>query len=274
MPRPMWSGSISFGLVNVPIKLYNAVKRKTISFHQLRKADGCRIRLKRVCAADGAEVPNESIVKGYEISPDRYVIITQEELESLNPQTSRGIEIEDFVELEQIDPIFFEQSYYLVPDKGATKAYSLLLTAMKEAKKVAIAKLVLRNKEYLAAIRPNGQTLTLSTMYFADEIVSQTELDGLPAAENKPEKRELTIALQLIESLSAEFNPAKYHDDHREKVLAMIESKAEGQNVITQQPAATQGGKVVDLMAALEASLTALKKKQPAKDRRKKAGAQ
>jgi len=276
----MWSGSISFGLVNIPIKLYSTVKRKSLQFHQLRRGDGCRIRLKKVCSADNSEVANEDIVKGYEISPDRYVIVSPDELEALYPKASRSIEIEDFVLLEQIDPIYFEQSYYLVPDKGAGKAYSLLLEAMRQSQKVAVAKMVLRNKQHLTTIRPNGRALTLSTMHFADEIVSQDQLDDLPAEDNKPEKRELAVALQLVESLSSDFNPAKYHDEYRDKVLEMIEKKAEGQDLVTQQPIAEPGAKVIDLMAALEASLSALKKnpaKPPpksAKPRRKKASAQ
>lgn len=274
MPRPMWSGSISFGLVNIPIKLYNAVKRKGLHFHQLRRSDGCRIRLRKVCPADNKEVPSEDIVKGYEISPDRYVIVATDELEALSPKSSRSIEIEDFVSLEQIDPIFYEQSYYLMPDKGASKAYSLLLEAMRQSQKIAVAKFVLRNKEHLSTIRPNGRALTLSTMYFKDEIVSQEELEDLPNTDVMPDQRELKIALQLVESLSADFDPGKYHDEYHEKVLAMIESKAEGQEVISQQPVAEPGGKVIDLMAALEASLSALKKKTPAKARRKKASAQ
>ncbi|AIF52162.1 Ku protein [Pelosinus sp. UFO1] len=272
MPRPVWSGSISFGLVNIPIKLYNAVKKKTLHFHQLRKSDGCRIRLKRVCANDGSEVPNEEIVKGYEISPEQYVVLSSEEIENVYPKSSRRIQIDDFVRLEEIDPIYFEHSYYLTPDKGMEKAYSLLLFAMKKSQKTAIANFVLRNKQYIAAIRPTENAITLSTMFFSDEIIPQKELEDLPSIENEPDQRELTIALQLIESLSSNFAPEKYHNEYREKILSMIERKAEGQ-VITQQPAAEQGGKVVDLMAALEASLAALKKKTPAKTRRKKAHA-
>lgn len=279
MSRPIWSGSISFGLVNIPIKLYSAIKRRTLQFHQLRRDDGCRIRLKKVCSTDNSEVKNEDIVKGYEISPNQYVIISPDELESLYPKASRNIEIEDFVFLEQIDPIFFEQSYYLVPDKGSAKAYILLLEAMRQSKKVAVARMVLRNKQYLTTIRPNGRTLTLSTMHFADEIVSQEQLEDLPSKDVKPEKRELAVALQLIESLSANFEPNKYRDEYREKILRIIEKKADGQELIIQQPATEPSAKVVDLMAALEASLSALKKnpskvvKTP-KPRRKKVSAQ
>ncbi|WP_312524112.1 Ku protein [Anaerospora sp.] len=278
MARPMWNGSISFGLVNVPVKMFNSVKKKTLHFNQLRASDGCRIRLKKVCSNDGAEVESEDIIRGYEISPERYVTVTDEELQVLNPKTTRSIDIEDFVSLEEIDPIYFEQSYYLVPDKGAAKAYSLLFAAMKKTNKIAIARIVMRNKQYLAAIRPAGRALSLATMYFADEIVSQNDLEALPA-DIEPNERELTMAEQLITSLSSPFEPEKYKDEYREKVLDLIEKKAEGQTV-TLQPAAPEGGKVIDLMAALEASLKAMKKEdspeseKPVRSRRKKASAQ
>ncbi|KYZ75095.1 DNA repair protein [Anaerosporomusa subterranea] len=271
MPRPMWSGSISFGLINIPVKLFNAVKRKTIHFHQLRASDGCRIRLKKICEADGNEVTSEEIVKGYEVSPDQYVTVTASELESAMPKTNRAIEIDDFVVLDQIDPLYFEQPYYLTPDKGAAKAYSLLLSALKKTNKVAVARFILRNKQYLCAIRPSGdmRALTLSTMLYADEIISSEELDELPTTDAQPSEREMTMAVQLIESLTADFQPAKYHDDYRKQVLALLEKKAEGQ-VITTQPAAAPAGKVIDLMAALEASLAAVKKPEKAKSGRKK----
>jgi len=272
MARPIWSGAISFGLVNIPIKLYNAVRRKAIRFNQLRASDGCRIRLKRVCETDGQAVADDEIIKGYQISPDRYVVVTPEELAALNPKANRSIDIDDFVQLNEIDPLFFEQSYYLIPDKGAAKAYGLLLAALQESGKVAIARMVLRNKQYLCAIRPAGKVLSLTTMLFADEIVSLEEIEGLPEPV-QPEKRELTVALQLIESLSAKFDPNKYRDEYYEQVMQLIERKAAGQEVIA-QPAAADTGKVVDLMSALEASLAAIKKKQqPAKRQRKKAHA-
>jgi DNA end-binding protein Ku len=260
MLRPIWNGAITFGLVNVPIKLYSTVRKRNVRFNQLRKSDGCRIQQKKVCATDGAEVANQEIVKGYEVSPDRYVVVTDEELSALSPRASRNIDIQDFVNLEQIDPIYYVQSYYLVPDKGAGKAYSLLLTAMKKSKKVAIARFVLRNKEYLSAIRPAKNMLSLSTMYFADEIVSQSELEGLPESEAEPADRELTVALQLVESLSNNFEPEKYKDEYRAKVLELIEDKAEGQTVVVEKAPENPKGKVIDLMAALEASLSAIKK--------------
>jgi DNA end-binding protein Ku len=271
MPRPMWSGSISFGLINIPVKLFNAVKRKTIHFHQLRASDGCRIRLKKICETDGNEVASEEIVKGYEVSPDQYVTVTANELETAMPKANRAIEIDDFVALDQIDPLYFEQPYYLTPDKGAAKAYSLLLSALKKTNKIAIARFILRNKQYLCAIRPSGDSraLTLSTMLYADEIIDSTELDELPANDAQPSEREMTMAVQLIESLTADFQPAKYHDDYRQQVLALLEKKAEGQ-VITTQPAAAPAGKVIDLMAALEASLAAVRKPEKTKTGRKK----
>lgn len=271
MQRPIWSGAISFGLVNVPVKLYNAVRKRTVSFHQLRKSDGCRIRLKKVCSTDGAEVAAESIVKGYEVSPDRYVVITASELQALYPEASRSIEIEDFVRLDEIDPLYFEQSYYLLPDKGAGKAYRLLLAAMREAGRVAVARFVLRNKEYLAALRPTGKVLSLATMHFADEVIAQEELEGLPENETAPTARELAMAGQLIESLTAAFDPQKYRNEYHRRLMDLIERKAEGQEIVA-RPAAEEGAKVIDLMAALEASLAAVKKKPPPlKDRRKKA---
>lgn len=272
MPRPIWSGAISFGLVNVPVKLYNAVKKRTVSFHQLRAKDGCRVRLRKVCAADGEEVPAENIVKGYEISPDRYVTVAAEELQTLYPQASRSIEIEDFVRLEEIDPLYFEQSYYLVPDKGAAKSYRLLMAAMRDAGRVAVARFVLRNKEYLAALRPTGLVLSLATMHFADEIIPQEELEGLPGDETAPTERELAMAGQLIESLTAAFDPQKYHNEYYRRVMDLIERKAEGQEIVA-RPAAEEGTKVIDLMAALEASLAAVKKKPPVKERRKRVSA-
>ena len=213
MQRPIWKGWISFGLVNIPVKLYNAVKKKTINFHQLRAKDGCRVRLKKVCATDGAEVAGENIAKGYEMAPDRYVLITEDELQALYPKASRSIDIQDFVEPAQIDSAYFDQPYYLVPDTGAAKTYALLLTAMRESGRVAVARLIMRNKEYLTALRPAGQMIGLSTMLYADELVSAAGLAELPSDEPELTKRELTMAEQLIESLAADFAPQKYHNE-------------------------------------------------------------
>ena len=277
MPRPIWSGFISFGLINIPVKLFTAVKRKTIHFHQLRSSDGCRIRQKKICEADGSEVASAEIVKGYEVSPDHYITVTADELEAIMPKSDRAIEIDDFVVLDQIDPLYFEQPYYVTPDKGAAKAYSLLLSALKQTGKVAIARFILRNKQYLSTIRPSsdGRALTLSTMLYADEVVGTGELGELLGDPAEPSEREMTMAVQLVESLTADFQPQKYHDDYRKQVLTMLEKKAEGQ-VVAPKPAPAQTGKVIDLMAALEASLAAVKKpeKAKAKPARKKDHAQ
>jgi DNA end-binding protein Ku len=256
----MWSGAISFGLVNVPVKLYSAVSRKTVRFHQLSGKTGTRIAQKRVDPSTGEEVNYEDIVKGYELTKERYVIITPEELESLDPEKSRTLDIEDFVDLVDIDPVYYDHPYYLVPDKGATKAYGLLLGAMEESGKVAIARVVLRSKEQLVAIRPApGGVLMMETMIFADEVIAPGDLDDLPSAKDlKASDRELKMAQQLIDSLSADFEPEKYHDEYREKVLELIERKAAGEEIAV-QPEAPEPKKVPDLMAALEASLAAVK---------------
>lgn len=258
MPRAMWSGAISFGLVNVPVKLFPAARSKDIGFNQLHEKDGSRIQMKRVCALDGADVPYSEIVKGYEVSPDRYVVITQQELDAIAPEVTRGIDIEEFIDLAEIDPVYFENSYYLAPDKSGTKAYALLLRAMQDAGKVALGRMVMRSKQYLVALRPAGEALALSTLYFADEVVEQADLDGLPREQTKFEKRELAMAQQLIDALSAPFEPEKYHDEYRARVLELIERKAEGEPVVI-KPETAPAAKVIDLMAALEASIAAAK---------------
>ena len=258
MPRPIWSGAVSFGLVNVPVKLTTAQSPKDVRFNQLDGKDGTRISTKRVRPDTGEEVPYERLVKGYEISPNRYVVIEPSELEALDPEASRTIDIEEFVSLEEIDPLYFEKGYYLLPDKGAEKAYALLAKAMEETGRVAIARFVMRTKQYLAAIRAKDGALVLSTMLYSDEVTTAGQLD-LPDMEKvAPSEREVKMAEQLIESLSAEFDPARYKDEHREKVLALIEAKSEGQEIVT-SPTAEEPTRVVDLMAALEASLAAAK---------------
>jgi DNA end-binding protein Ku len=259
MPRAIWSGSISFGLLNVPVKLYSAVSSKKVSFRELRASDGSRIRHKRVAEADDKEVPYEDIVKGYEMTPDQYVVLTRDELEALDPAKTRAIEIQDFVDLDEIDPIYFDQPYYLGPDKGADRAYSLLVKAMGEARKVAVARFVLRNKEHLAAIRPMGEVLTMATMRFADEVVSPEDLgDALPD-EIEPEKRELDMAKALIDSLAAEFDASKYRDEYREELLGLIEQKARGEEIVAAVSEEPKPTKAPDLMAVLEQSLAAVK---------------
>ena len=255
----MWSGAISFGLVNVPVKLYSAVSRKTVRFNQLNAETGNRIQQKRVDPETGEEVGYDQIVKGYELTKDRYVVITPDELDALDPEKTRTVDIEDFVDLDEIDPVYYDHPYYLVPDKGATKAYGLLLGAMKQANKVAIARVVLRSKEQLVAIRPSGDVLMMETMLFHDEVVPSHDIEDLPdGKELKATDRELKMAQQLIDSLSSEFDPTSYHDEYREKVLELIEKKASGEEIAV-QPEAAEPAKVPDLMAALEASLAAVK---------------
>jgi DNA end-binding protein Ku len=249
---------VSFGLVNVPVKLTTAQSPKDVRFNQLDGKDGTRISTKRVRPDTGEEVPYERLVKGYEISPSRYVIIEPAELDALDPQASRTIDIEEFVSLAEIDPLYFEKGYYLIPDKGAEKAYALLAKAMEATGRVAIARFVMRTKQYLAAIRAKDGALVLSTMLYADEVTTADTLD-LPDLEKvAPSEREVKMAEQLIDSLSTDFDPARYKDEHRQKVLALIEAKSEGQEIVT-STTAEEPTKVVDLMAALEASLAAAK---------------
>jgi DNA end-binding protein Ku len=270
MPRAIWTGSISFGLLNVPVKLYSAVARRNIGLREIRESDGTRIRHRRVAEGTDEEVPYEKIIKAYEISKDRYVPLTKDELEALAPEKSRAVEVLDFVDLEEIDPIYFDSPYYLGPAEGAEKAYSLLTQAMNESGKVAIARFVFRNKEHLAALRPADHVLTLTTMRFADEVVPPSELDDvLPSGKPKVAKREVEMAEQLIDSLTTEFDPSAYRDEYREQLMSLIERKAEGKEVVASEAEAPQATKAPDLMAALEESIAAVKgdgaKKAPAK---------
>jgi len=263
MARSIWTGAISFGLVTVPVKLYSAVSRKSVRFHQLNGPTGVRIQQKRVDPSTGDEVSYDDIVKGFEIGPDRYVIIEPGELESLDPKKTKTIEIEDFVDLTDIDPILYDHPYYLAPGAGGAKPYRLLLDAMRESGKVAIAKVVIRQKENLVAIRPmEGDVLGMATMIFADEVVDPDRIDELDSArEVEVNERELAIAMQLVESLSGEFEPDKYRDTYREEVLALIERKAAGEEIAVQPAKEEDEEPVPDLMAALKASLDAVRER-------------
>ena len=272
MPRAIWSGAISFGLVNIPVKLYSAVSRKTVRFNQLDGKDGTRIQQKRVNPNTGDEVPYERIVKGYELSPDRYVVIKPEELESVEPRKTHMIEIEDFVEIDQIDPIFYDHPYYLAPGKGATKAYALLLKAMEESGRVGIARVVIRSKEQLVALRAQDGVLHMETMLFGDEVISPESLEEIPDAnELEASAREVKMAGELIESLASEFDPGKYRDEYREQVLDLIERKAEGEEIAV-QPQEEERPEVPDLMAALEASIASAKRQGGTAAEKKPAG--
>ena len=267
MARSIWTGAISFGLVTVPVKLYSSVNRKTVRFHQLSGKTGVRISQRRVDPSTGDEVAYEDIVKGFELTPDRYVVIEPGELESLEPKKTKTIEIEDFVELSDIDPIFYDHPYYLAPGTGGAKPYRLLLDAMRESGRVAIARVVIRSKEQLVALRPmrDDHVLGMSTMLFGDEIVEPDTIDELGAADEvETTDRELDIAKQLIESLAGSFDPDKYRDEYRDEVLNLIERKAAGEEIAVQPAAEEEDEPVPDLMAALKASLDAVRDKDGA----------
>jgi len=262
MARAIWSGTISFGLLNVPVKLYSAVARRGISLREIRGSDGARIRHRRVAEGTDEEVPYEEIVKAFELAPDRYVPLSKDEMSALAPEKTRAIEVQDFVDLEEIDPIYFGSPYYLGPAEGAEKAYSLLAQAMEESGKVAIARFVFRNKEHLAALRPSNGVLTLTTMRFADEVVPPSELDDVLPSENpKVGKKEVEMAEQLIDSLTSEFDPSAYRDEYREQLLGLIEQKAEGKDIVAAPQQEKEPTKAPDLMSALEESIAAVKGK-------------
>ncbi len=268
MPRAIWSGSISFGLVNIPIKLFSAVSRKTVRFNQIDSQTGARVKQKRVSALDGSDVDYDDIVKGYELPTGDYVTITEEELASLDPEAVRTIDILEFIDLAEIDPMYYDSAYHLVPDPAAAKPYKLLSDAMASANKVAIARFVMRTKQYLAAIRPQEGTLVLSTMVYADELVARTDIGEFDALDDvKVEKKELAMAEQLIASLDADFDPARHTDTYREAVLELIDRKIAGDTDLVAPALEETENKVVDLMAALEASVAQAKdakKRHPA----------
>lgn len=268
MPRAIWSGAISFGLVSVPVKLYSAVSRKSVRFNQLDGETNSRVKQKRV-NAEGEEVPYDRIVKGYEISKDSYVIVTDDELASLSPKATRMIDISDFVDEAEIDPVFYDAGYYLVPDELARKSYLLLARAMEEANRVAIASFVMRTKQYLVAIRPVDGLLMMSTMVYADELVAPEDIPGFEElGDFETTEAELAMAGQLIDSLTSDFEPERYEDSYRQEVLELLEAKASGEVRSIEAPAAAEDDGIVDLLAALEASVSAAKasrRKSPAK---------
>ncbi|MGI9599042.1 MAG: Ku protein [Acidimicrobiales bacterium] len=264
MPRAIWSGAISFGLVSVPVKLFSAVSRKSVRFNQLDAKTNSRVKQKRV-NAEGEEVPYEQIVKGYEVTKDSYVIVTEDELAALSPKASRMIDITDFVSEADIDPVFYDSAYYLVPDELARKSYALLSKAMEDSGRVAIASFVMRTKQYLVAIRPTDGLLMMSTMVYADELVASDDVPGLEElGEIEVTDAEMAMAGQLIDSLTSEFEPERYHDAYREQVLDLLESKASGEVRTIEAPAAADDAAVIDLLAALEASVSAAKEARKA----------
>jgi DNA end-binding protein Ku len=252
MPRSIWNGALSFGLVNVPVQLFSAIEQKDISFHEFQAGTGARIKHKRVSEKSGREVDYSDIEKGYETSRGKYVMLTREELESVEPGRSRTIDIEDFVELAEIDPIYFDKPYYVAPQKGSEKPYALLRTALEDSERVAIARFVMRTKQYLAAIRVADDIMLLETLYFADE-VRDTKSLNIPKRSKVPD-RELRIAQQLIDSMTVAWKPEKYKDTYRERVLDLVRRKGKGQEIDI-EPREPEGAQVVDLVEALQRSL-------------------
>jgi DNA end-binding protein Ku len=273
MPRPIWSGAISFGLVNVPVKAYSAVHDHTVHFHQLQKRTGSRIQYQKVSAASGRKVDDEDIEKGYEISKGKYVVVDPDEFAALRPESTRSIDITDFVELASVDPIYYENTYWLgTSGDSAQRAYRLLLQAMEEDQRVGIGSVVMRNKQYLAAIRPLDGALAMSTMRFADEILPRSAIDGIPSARMKAAPKEVRLATQIIESLSSEWDPRRYHDTYTEEMRELIGRKAKGKKI--EAPAAQEeapDAEVIDLMAALEASLDRRRPSKPSRSKASKA---
>ena len=266
--KTIWKGAISFGLVTIPVKLYTATEEKTLRFNQLHATDGGRIKYKRVCSIDGEEVPYNEIVKGFEYERDRYVTLTDEELESLPVPTARAIEIERFVDSELIDPLYFQRSYYLVPDGTGLKAYHLLREAMGDDGKVAVAKVAFREKEHLATLRLRDKVLVLETMFWPDEIREPKfeELDE--EVELRPQ--EVKMARSLIDSLTDDFEPEEFTDEYRATLEEIIRKKVEGEEITFAEP--TEPSKVVDLMDALRASVEAAKASKPSNGQRAAAG--
>ena len=255
MARPVWTGTISFGLVNVPVRAYTAVRDHDVHFHQLDKRSGARIRNRKVSETSGREVDDEDIELGFEIRKGRYVTFDKDEVKELRPASTKQIEVTDFVALADVDPIYYERTYWLGPDgKEGAKAYQLLLSAMEDRERVAIGTVAMRNKEYLAAVRPLDGVLAMSTMRFADEIVDRRDVEGLPNRRSKPEPKLLKLAVQIIDSLASDWKPEQYHDTYAEELRRRITAKDKGKEIVEEEPAEPTAD-VVDLMEALEASV-------------------
>jgi DNA end-binding protein Ku len=270
MPRAIWSGTISFGLVSVPVKVFTAVREHTVHFHQLERSTGSRIRYQKVSERSGQEVPADQIELGYELSKNQLVTVDPDQIDELRPRSTRTIEIVDFVDLADIDPAFYHKTYWLGPDgEAARRPYALLAAAMIDRHQAGIGTLVLRNKQYLAAVRPRDDVLALSTMHFADELVSPSDVDFLPSKGRAPEPKELRLATQLIDSLRTEWDPRRYRDDYTDEVKDLIKRQAAGQQIVVEESPA-QDAKVLDLMTALEASLQAVSNRGQSRASREK----
>ena len=271
MPRALWSGAISFGLVSVPVKAYTAVRDHSVHFHQL-DPKGSRIKYEKVSASSGKEVGADDIKLGFETSKGHYVEFTQDELDELQPASTRTIEITDFVDLAAIDPIFYDHTYWLAPDgDAAAHPYALLRDAMDDEQRVGIGPVVMRTKQYRAAIRPVKGALALSTMRFADEVVPSTDIDGVPSRRGAAKAdKETKLARQIIGALANEWKPERYHDTYTEELKGLIEKKRKGQKITVEPEAKKEDADVVDLMAALEESVKKARGQRRAPARRKR----
>ncbi len=252
--RPIWTGTITFGLVNIPVRLFTAVREERVSFHMLHDQDNVRLKRKLVCPSDNKEIHPEHIVKGYEVHKDQYVIIKPEDLEACSPEKTKSIEITDFVDLKEIDPIYYDRPYYVLPQAAAVRSYRLLVEAMTRTKKAGISRFVMHDKEYLAALRIMNDLICLHTMHFGKEVLDPTDAGHVPA-DHKVGEKELKVAEQLIGSLATEFKPERYHDDYNDCVMKMIERKAHGEEIVAPPAVDKKPARAHDLMAALEASL-------------------
>ncbi len=270
MPRTMWKGAISFGLVTIPVAVYPATEEKTLRFNQLHAGDGGRIRMKRTCSIDGEEVSFEDIVKGYEYEKDRYVVLSDEDFDAVPLESSRAIDIVQFVDLEEIDPMMYKKSYYLIPDETGAKAYALLREALTQQNKVGIAKVSFRDKEHLAALRFRDDAFVLETMYWPDEIRA-ADFGDVDVSKVKVRPQELEMAKALIENLTSGWSPEEFTDEYREALLKIVEAKMSGEEI--EMVAAEPTAKVVDLMEALKASVDAAKKKSASQGAAKPAAA-
>jgi DNA end-binding protein Ku len=275
MARSIWTGTISFGLVNVPVKAYTAVRDHEVHFHQLEKKSGARIRNQKVSDKTGRKVDPDAIELGYEVSKGKHVTFEKGELDDLKPESTKAVEVSDFVALDDIDPIYYERTYWLGPaNDEAKQAYGLLLAAMEERGRVGIGTVVMRNKQYLTAIRPLDGALAMSTMRFADEVVAKADIDEVPSRRSKPAPKELKLATQIIDALESDWNPGQYHDTYTEELRSIIERKEKGKDVVeTEEEPEEKGADVVDLMAALEASVSKAKSRRRTTTSRKKKSA-
>ncbi len=255
MASTVWKGHLTFGLVSFPVRLYSAARSETISFHQLHKADHSRIKQVIYCQAEDKPIPRSEIVKGYEYEKDRYVVIEDEEVKKVAPATAKVMEILEFVKAAEVDPIFFETSYYMAPDEAGERPYALLFEALRQSGRVGVAKIAMHNREHIVILRPGQNGVLLHTMYYSHEI---RQVDEFRTDLNLVKEKELALATNLIEALAADFEPQKYHDAYRDNLLKMIEAKKQGQEVVAAPE--PQETKVVDIMEALKASLAAAKK--------------